>query len=108
MTVGNDVWLASGCTILSGVTVGDGAVVAARAVVSRDVAPYSIVAGNPAQHIRFRFGPETCSALLAAAWWDWPEAEVRQIVHLLCTDDMAGFLEYAEGRKSQGNRDANG
>ena len=53
--IGNDVWLASGCTILSGITVGDGAVVAARAVVARDVSPYSIVAGNPARIIGWRF-----------------------------------------------------
>lgn len=68
MVIGNDVWLASGSTILSGVTVGDGAVVAARAVISRDVAPYSIVAGNPAKHVRFRFDREICDALLASAW----------------------------------------
>ena len=108
VTIGNDVWLASGCTILSGVTVGDGAVVAARAVVSRDVAPYSIVAGNPARHIRYRFDQETCRALLAAAWWDWPEAEVRHIVHLLCSDDLAQFLAYVEGRKNQDDTGANG
>ncbi len=108
VTIGNDVWLASGCTILSGVTVGDGAVVAARAVVSRDVAPYSIVAGNPARHIRYRFDQETCSALLAAAWWNWPEAEVRKVVHLLCSDDLAQFLAYVEGRKNQDTTGANG
>lgn len=99
--IGNDVWLASGCTILSGVTVGDGAVVAARAVVSRDVAPYSIVAGNPARHVRYRFDQEVRDALLESAWWDWPEAEVRNIVHLLCSSDPAQFLAYAEARKSR-------
>ena len=106
--IGHDVWLASGCTILSGVTVGDGAVVAARSVVSRDVAPYSIVAGNPARHIRYRFDEATCTALLASAWLTWPEAEVRQIVNLLCSPDPSEFLAYAESRKAQGIVGANG
>ena len=108
VTIGNDVWLASGCTILSGVTVGDGAVVAARAVVARDVAPYSIVAGNPARHIRFRFDQATREALLAVAWWSWPESEVRQVVHLLCSDDLSEFFAYAAKRKSQDTTGANG
>ena len=97
--IGNDVWLASGCTILSGVSVGDGAVVAARAVVSRDVAPYAIVAGNPAQTIRYRFDQDLCAALLASAWWTWPESEVREIVKLLCSNDLSRFLAYAEARQ---------
>ena len=106
--IGNDVWLASGCTILSGVTVGDGAVVAARSVVSRDVAPYSIVAGNPARHIRYRFDQETREALIASAWWTWPESEVRQVVHLLCSNDPSEFLAYAAGRSDQRGVGANG
>ena len=106
--IGNDVWLASGCTILSGVTVGDGAVVAARSVVSRDVSPYSIVAGNPARHIRYRFDQETREALIASAWWTWPEAEVRRVVHLLCSNDPSEFLAYAEGRGDQRGVGANG
>jgi acetyltransferase-like isoleucine patch superfamily enzyme len=64
VTIGNDVWLGSGCIILSGVTVGHGAVVAARAVVTRDVAPYTVVAGNPARPLRQRFDPDTVAALL--------------------------------------------
>lgn len=106
--VGNDVWLASGCTILSGVTVGDGAVVAARSVVSRDVSPYSIVAGNPARHIRYRFDQETREALIASGWWTWPEAEVRRVVHLLCSSDPSEFLAYAAGRGDQRGVGANG
>lgn len=105
--VGNDVWLASGCTILSGVTIGDGAVVAARSVVSRDVEPYSIVAGNPARHSRYRFDQKTRQGLLATAWWSWPEEEVRQIVHLLCSDDLTAYFAYADGRNNQGLTGAN-
>jgi chloramphenicol O-acetyltransferase type B len=96
--VGSDVWLCSNAVILSGVTVGHGAVVAAGAVVSRDVAPYSIVAGNPARHVRWRFQPEVCAALLEAAWWDWPEQEVRSIIPLLCSDQLDPFLQYAQQR----------
>lgn len=98
VVIGNDVWLASGCTILSGVHVGDGAVVAARAVVSRDVAPYQIVAGNPAKPIGWRFEAETRAALQACAWWTWPEAEVREIAKLLCSDRVDEFLRYASSR----------
>ena len=99
--IGNDVWLASGCTILSGVSIGDGAVVAARSVVSRDVPPYSIVAGNPAQIVRFRFEQDVRDELLSIAWWNWPESEVRQVVNLLCSSDMAAFLAYATRRRQQ-------
>lgn len=96
--IGNDVWLASGCTILSGVTVGDGAVVAARAVVTRDVEPYSIVAGNPARVIGWRFEPPVRDALRAIRWWSWPEEEVRRISPLLCSEKVDDFLVYAQSR----------
>jgi chloramphenicol O-acetyltransferase type B len=98
VVVGSDVWLCSNSIILSGVSIGHGAVVAAGAVVSRDVAPYSIVAGNPARHIRWRFAPEVCTELLAAAWWDWPEQEVREISPLLCSDQLDRLLQYARQR----------
>jgi len=98
VVIGSDVWLCTGALILSGVTVGDGAVVAAGAVVSRDVAPYSIVAGNPARHVRWRFPGPVREALLAARWWDWPEAEVRQVSSLLCSERLDAFLEYVNQR----------
>lgn len=96
--IGNDVWLGSGCLILSGVTIGDGAVVAARAVVTRDIAPYAIVAGNPARIIGWRFDEPTRIAMQATAWWTWPETEIRQIVHLLCSAEVGRFLDYARNR----------
>jgi acetyltransferase-like isoleucine patch superfamily enzyme len=102
--IGSDVWLCSGATILSGVTIGHGAVVACGALVSRDVAPYSVVAGNPARHVRWRFDEDTRKALLETAWWEWPESEIRAIVGSLCSDDLAGFIAYArsrEGRKEK-------
>jgi chloramphenicol O-acetyltransferase type B len=98
VVIGNDAWLASGCTILSGVVVGDGAVVAARAVVTRDVAPYSIVAGNPAKVVGWRFDEKTREALSASAWWSWPENEVRRIAPLLCSSRLDEFLAYVQRR----------
>lgn len=102
VVIGSDVWLCTGAMILSGVTVGDGAVVAAGAVVSRDVAPYSVVAGNPARHIRWRFPEPVRAALLAAKWWDWPEDEIRRIGALLCSDRLEEFLTYASRRAASG------
>ena len=75
--VGNDVWIGYCAVILPGVTVGDGAVVAAGAVVTRDVEPYSIVAGVPARHLRMRFPAEDVAWLRAARWWEWPDARIR-------------------------------
>lgn len=76
--IGNDVWLGLECVILSGVNVGDGAVVGARAVVTSEVPPYAIVAGNPARIVRYRFSPEQIKELLRIAWWNWSEQKVRQ------------------------------
>ena len=70
--IGNDVWIGMEALIMPGVAIGHGAIVAARAVVSRDVPPYAIVAGNPAKVVKTRFDPETVERLLAVAWWDWP------------------------------------
>lgn len=101
VVIGSDVWLCSNSIILSGVSIGHGAVVANGSVVSRDVAPYSVVAGNPARHVRWRFPEEQCQALLASAWWDWPESEVRAVTHLLCSPDLEAFLEHVRNRSAQ-------
>jgi len=72
VTIGNDVWIGHGAVIMPGVTIGDGAVIGANAVVTRDVAPYTVVGGVPARVIRPRFAPETARKLMGLAWWDWP------------------------------------
>ena len=92
VVIGHDVWLGSGCMILAGVTLGHGAVVAARAVVTEDVPAYAVVAGNPARVVRHRFAPEEVEALLATAWWDRPHAEVSRLVPLLQGGRIADLL----------------
>ena len=92
VVIGNDVWIAYGTTILSGVTIGDGAAIGACSLVTRDVPPYAIVAGNPAQVIRHRFDTETIQKLLRIKWWDWPDEKVKENVHLICSDSVAEFL----------------
>jgi chloramphenicol O-acetyltransferase type B len=94
--VGSDVWLCSECTILPGVTVGDGAVVAACSVVSRDVASFSVVAGNPAAHRKWRFGKAEREALLRIQWWNWPHEKVMRYASLLQSEDVNRFIEVAE------------
>jgi acetyltransferase-like isoleucine patch superfamily enzyme len=88
--IGNDVLISAGVIILSGVKIGDGAVVGAGSVVTKDVEPYSIVAGVPAKHIRFRFDEATRSSLLKSEWWKQGE-KLKEYVHLANNPDS--FLE---------------
>ena len=81
--IGHDVWIGFGATIVGGRRIGDGAVVAARAVVTRDVRPFAIVAGVPAREIRRRFDDETCDRLQALRWWDCSESDVLNLAPFL-------------------------
>ena len=74
--VGNDVWIGYEAVILSGVTIGDGAIIGSRAVVTKDVPPYTIVGGVPARAIRKRFDEDTIAKLKALQWWDWDEEKI--------------------------------
>ena len=78
IVIGNDVWIGYEAVILSGVTIGDGAVIGARAVVTKDVPPYTIVGGVPARPIRKRFDDNTITALLRLRWWDWPRERIAR------------------------------
>lgn len=81
--IGNDVWIAAGVNILGGVTVGDGCVIGAGAVVTKDVPPYSVVAGVPGRIIKKRFDDETAELLEQIRWWDWPEEKIVENIALL-------------------------
>lgn len=76
--IGNDVWIGYEAVIMAGVHIGDGAVIAARAVVTKDVPPYTIVGGTPARKIRMRFEEETIARLQQIQWWNWPVEKIRQ------------------------------
>jgi len=94
--IGNDVWIGAEAMILSGVTIGDGAVIAARALIRSDVLPYSIVGGNPARQIRFRFEQHQRERLLAIKWWTWPRERIVKALPLILAPDVEGFLVAVE------------
>lgn len=84
IVIGNDVWIGYEAVIMSGVTIGDGAIIGARAVVTKDVAPYTVVGGVPAKEIKKRFPKEIVEKLLRLKWWDWPEEKVKEnLPHLM-------------------------
>lgn len=94
--IGNDVWIGASSTIMSGVNVGDGAVIAANSHVVRDVRPYEIVGGNPIQHIRFRFSQEIIERLLELKWWDQPTNKIKKIVPLLTSEISLEIIKKLE------------
>lgn len=96
--IGPDVWLGSDCQIMPGVTIGAGAIVAARAVVTRDVPPYAIVAGNPARVVRSRCDADTVARLLALAWWDWPVDAITAAIPALIKGSVADLEALAPPR----------
>ena len=95
IVIGSDAWIGYEAVILSGVRIGDGAIVAARAVVAGDVEPYTIVGGVPAKPIRKRFTPETIHRLERLRWWDWPR-EKLQLLPLLRRGDLTALERAAE------------
>lgn len=92
--IGHDVWIGSEAMIMPGVCIGDGAVIASRALVTRDVAPFSVVGGSPAKHLRFRFEPAQIEQLLQLQWWHWRDDQLQGAMHLLCSADMHGLYDY--------------
>ncbi|CUH40762.1 Streptogramin A acetyltransferase [Jannaschia seosinensis] len=89
--IGPDVWIGDRATILPGVKIGAGAVVAAMAVVTKDVAPYAIVAGNPARELRRRFDADIIARLLDVAWWDWSTARITRNIDAIRGADIAAL-----------------
>ena len=86
--VGNDVWFGYDSLIMNGVSIGDGAIIATRAVVAKDVPPYSIVAGNPAKVVKKRFDDETIHRLQKIAWWDWNIEKITKYLPIICNLDI--------------------
>ena len=83
IVIGNDVWIGYEAIVLSGVTIGDGAIIGTRAVVTKDVPPYTIVGGIPAKPIRKRFSDEVISKLLELQWWNWPENRIKENIDVI-------------------------
>ena len=96
--MGSDVWIGLGATILSGVHIGHGAIVGTKALVTKNVPPYAVVAGNPARVVRMRFDNSTIARLLKVAWWDWSHERIEEALHrgVLQSEDKAAFLDWAE------------
>ena len=88
ITVGNDVWIGYEAVVLSGVTIGDGAIIGARAVVTKDVPPYTIVGGVPAKPIRRRFSDEVVEQLQLLRWWDWDDERIRRNIAAIQSGDI--------------------
>jgi carbonic anhydrase/acetyltransferase-like protein (isoleucine patch superfamily) len=101
--VGSDVWIGHEALIMSGVTIGNGAIIAARAVVTHNVRPYAVVGGVPARFIRWRL-PEVAIAMMQEIrWWDWPEEKIREHADLLMSGDWQRFIEASGYRRTNSN-----
>ncbi|MDE5612439.1 MAG: CatB-related O-acetyltransferase [Odoribacter sp.] len=88
IVIGNDVWIGYDAVIMAGVTIGDGAIIGARAVVTKDVEPYAIVGGVPAKEIRKRFSPKIIEKLQSLKWWNWPTEKIRRSIPAIQSGDI--------------------
>ena len=96
--VGNDVWIGTDALIMPGVTIGDGAIVAARSVVTSDVPPYAIFGGNPAKLVRMRFDAATIATLLEISWWNWPAQTISEGLDAIRGHDLEALAAIARTR----------
>lgn len=92
ITIGNDVWIGYNATIMAGVTIGDGAIIATNATVVKDVEPYSIVGGNPAKEIKKRFSKKTIAKLLELKWWDWDIEKITANLQHLTSNNIDDLM----------------
>jgi virginiamycin A acetyltransferase len=95
ITIGNDVWIGTNVTILAGVKIGDGAVIAGESVVTKNVEPYSVCGGNPGKFIKYRFTEEQRNKLLQIKWWNWEDRKINDYTPLLCDDNIDKFIDAA-------------
>jgi acetyltransferase-like isoleucine patch superfamily enzyme len=93
--IGNDVWICNNVTIMSGVTIGDGAVIANNSHVVKNIEPYSLVGGNPAKLIKYRFSQEQIEKLLQIKWWDWDDSKINEFTPIMCNDNIDEFIKLA-------------
>lgn len=93
VVIGNDVWVGAYVTIMSGITIGDGAVIAANSHVVKNVEPYSVVGGNPARLIRYRFSHDQIDNLMKIRWWDWSTEKINENIPLMCDTNIDRFIE---------------
>ena len=93
IVIGNDVWIAQDVTILSGVTIGDGSIVGAGSIVTKNVLPYTFVAGNPTKIIKNRFSALEVEKLLEIKWWTWDIDEIKKVAPLLLSEDISKFIK---------------
>lgn len=98
IVIGNDVWIGYEAVIMAGVYIGDGAIIAARAVVTKDVPPYTIVGGTPAKEIRKRFDTEMIQQLLKLKWWDWSTNKIRQCLPYIAEGKLDELLAMKKDR----------
>lgn len=99
--IGNDVWIGSEAIIMPGITVGDGAVIGTRALVTKNVEPYAIVGGNPAKTIRKRFDDDSIALLLEMKWWDWPAERLKAAMPLMTSGNVAELYRFWRSEKPQ-------
>lgn len=92
--VGNDVWIGAEAMIMPGITIGDGAVIGSRALVTKDVEPYTIVGGNPAKPLKKRFSEEHIALLLEMKWWHWDECILQGAIPIICSDNVELLYDY--------------
>jgi len=92
--IGDDVWIGSEAMIMSGVTIGDGAIIGARTVVTKDVEPYTVVGGNPAVVIKKRFTNKEIEQLLIMRWWNWEEEKVKEVMPFICSPTIDELWNY--------------
>ena len=96
IVIGNDVWIGYEAVIMAGVHIGNGAIIAARAVVTKDVPPYTIVGGVPARPIRKRFDKETIRQLETLKWWEWSAEKIRRCLPYIRKGDINGLLQVVD------------
>ncbi|MFV0321198.1 MAG: Vat family streptogramin A O-acetyltransferase [Alphaproteobacteria bacterium] len=94
--IGNDVWIGYKTTIMPGVKIGDGAIIAAKSVITKDVPPYAIMGGNPAKIIKYRFSEDVIKQLLQIAWWDWPIERITKNLSAITHHDIVSLQKFKE------------